>query len=366
MTGASPGPDATVGAAGTGPSSLAAAVAAAVAAHRTQKVPLQALWAAAVAHDRSLATAAHGRAELADALAEVAAAGAATLPADRSAYDRRSVPPLPQWIRRPPRPTAERQAAAERIWPSALRDAGRLANRPDELALLEVVTDFLRAGGVTRLPVPSRERSLELFGDEKRLDALVSSRLFSSGALSLDLLRCHPVPMPFASQWVPGADTGEVVLLVAENHHTYASLLRASREQAAAGGPARHVGYGGGGQFCSAVASVVLLEPAPTRIVYFGDLDVRGLQIPVAADQTARAAQLPPVQPATGLYALLLRLGRRVEHQQVLAGPAAAAAAWLGPLGDEAAGVLSAGCRMAQEAVGRDALDAHPDLLRQL
>ncbi len=358
--------DPQTGAVGTGPgrlSSLASALATAVAAHRTQKVPLQALWAAAVGHNRSLATAAHGRAELAEALAEVAAAGVAALPADRSAYDRRSAPPLPQWVRRPPRPTTARPAADERIWPTALRDAGRLASRPDELALLEVVNDFLRAGGSTRPSVPSRERSLELFGDEKRLDALISSRLFTSSALSLDLLRCHPVAMPFASQWVPGADAGEVVLLVAENHHTYASLLRASREQAAAGGPARHVGYGGGGQFCSAVASVELLEPAPTRIVYFGDLDVRGLQIPVAADQTARAAQLPRVQPATGLYELLLRLGRRVAHQRVPPRQAAAAAAWLGPLAEPAAAVLTGGCRMAQEAVGRDALDTHPTVL---
>lgn len=236
-------------------------------------------------------------------------------------------------------------AAPARVWPTALQAAAAIARRDEEFAVLEVAADFLRRGGATRISVPIRERSLELFDDEKRLDALLGTRLFAPGALSTALLRCHPVPMPFAAQWVPGA-TGSpapedtVTLLVAENHHTYASLLKATRVHAAAGGPGRHVGYGAGSQFCSAVASTTLLRPTPTRIVYFGDLDRRGLEIPATASATARAVGLPPVALALPLYAALLAHGHRAEAAPVTEASATAAAAWFGPLAADAAAIL--------------------------
>src|SRR5437899_12470544 len=104
------------------------------------------------------------------------------------------------------------------------------------------------------------------------------ARLFTSGALTMELLRCHLVPIPFVSQWVPGSpDPQGTALLIAENHHTYASLLEVSRQYAAEGGPGRHVGYGTGSQFPSAVLTVPLLVPKPERVVYFGDVDLKGL-----------------------------------------------------------------------------------------
>lgn len=348
---------------------LAAHLAGVVAASTRQKLPLDEVYRAAVAFDRSLASAVGARAELAGALHELEAAGVVVLPRGAAHFDRRSAPPLPAWIRRS---QLARRAAAPppaRVWPSVLQAAAAIARRPEEIAVLDAVAGFLRRGGAQRISVPTRERSLELFDDEKRLDALIGSRLFTSGALTLSLLRCHPVPMPFAAQWIPGAAApsgplpGEVLLLVAENHHTYASLLEAARRHAADGGRGLHVGYGGGQQFCSAVAAVTLLQPAPTRIVYFGDLDRRGLEIPATASATARAAGLPPVTPALPLYAALLRHGHPARAAAVPADVAAATAAWLGPHADAAAVVLTGGHRLAQEAVGLELLLAHPEWL---
>jgi len=342
---------------------LAAHLSAVVAAHQRQTVDLDVLYRAAVDFDRSLATSVTGRQELLDALTELDRADAVTLPRGREHFDRRSSPPLPRWVRRP---STSRRPAPEghtRVWPSALQPAAALARRAEEFEVLEVVADFLRHGGAKRISVPIRERSLELFANEKRLDALLGSRLFTSGVLSLAMLRCHLVPMPFAGQWVAGAQSGEVTLLVAENHHTYASLLEATRAHAAHGGPARWVGYGGGQQFCSAVASVPLLAPRPTRIWYFGDLDMRGLAIPALASATASAAGLPPVRPALPLYAALLDHGRKGPSAAVAEDAAAAATAWLGSLADQAAVVLTTGHRLAQEAVGLELLLEHPEWL---
>lgn len=344
-------------------SPLAAHLASVVAAHRRQTVDLDVLYRAAVSFDRSLATSVTGRQELLDALTELDRADIAALPRGQEHFDRRSISPLPRWVRRP---SAGRRVAPEgrnRVWPSALQPAAALARRPEEFTVLDVIADFLRRGGAGRISVPIRERSLELFGEEKRLDTLLASRLFTSRALTLALLRCHPVPMPFAAQWVPGAPTGEVTLLVAENHHTYASLLEATRAHAAAGGPARWVGYGGGQQFCSSVASVPLLVPAPTRIRYFGDLDLRGLEIPAIASATATTAGLPPVQPALPLYTALLTHGRKAPATAVAEPTVSAATVWLGPVAPGAAAVLAGGHRLAQEAVGLELLLDHPEWL---
>ncbi|MGY1669101.1 hypothetical protein [Geodermatophilus sp. SYSU D00710] len=344
---------------------LATHLAAAIAAARRQTIEIGELWQAAVAFDRSLASAPGARADLRAALTELHAAGVLALPRGKAHFDRRADPPLPTWVRRSStsRPPAARPAA--RVWPTALQPVAALARRDEEFVVLDVVADFLRRGGATRISVPLRERSLELFGDEKRLDRLLGTRLFTSGALTLDLLRCHPVPMPFAAQWVSGTAEagGQVTLLVAENHHTYASLLEATRVHAAAGGPGRHVGYGAGGQFSAAVTSVTLLRPLPTRILYFGDLDLRGVEIPARAAGTARAAGLPPVLPAAALYEALFAHGRPVETAPVADSAAATAAAWLGPLAAPAAALLAKGRRMAQEAIGLELLLEHPKWL---
>lgn len=332
-----------------------------------QKIEIEDLYRAAVTFDRSLATAPSARDEIRSAIDELVAAGQVTLPSGARHFDTRDTPPAPKWVRRTPRERVAREPKTPRVWPPALESAGRLASREDEILLLESVAAFLRDGGSNRPSVPLRERSLELFGDEKRIDRLLSTRLFTSGALTLDLLRCHSVPIPFVSQWVPGAhDPKGTALLIAENHHTYASLLEITRSHAATGGPARHVGYGTGGQFPSAVLSVPLLSPKPERIVYFGDVDLKGLQIPTAASSAATQAGLPVVVPAFPLYELLFELGRVRETAPIYAGTAAAAAAWLGPLSDRACDLLARGRRLPQEAVGFELLTNSPSVLARV
>lgn len=345
-------------------SALARHLAGHVATAPRQRIEVEGLYGAAVAFDRSLATAPTARGDIRGALDELAAAELVVFPSSARHFDTRDVPPLPLWVRRPPRERVVRETSGVRVWPAALEAAGRIASRPDEIDLLETIAVFLRDGGASRPNVPMRERSLELFGDEKRLDRLLSTRLFISGAVTPDVLRCHSVPIPFVSQWVAGVpDPRGTALLIAENHHTYTSLLEVTRHGAAAGGPARHVGYGTGGQFPSAVLSVPLLEPRPDRIVYFGDLDLKGLQIPAAANVNATQAGLPAVVPAFPLYELLFETRYRCPAKRVAPGTAAEVSAWLGPLADQASNALTGGHRLPQEAVGYELLTNHQDIL---
>lgn len=166
-----------------------------------------------------------------------------TLPsaASRSGWDATIEPPLPVRVTR-----VDHEAGgpavrpAPRVWPSALEAAGRIASRPDEHALLERVAGWLRDNPAP-VRVPVGERSAELFGDEKALDRYRKTKLFTSGALTQDLLACYDPPLPFASQHVPGNDP--VILLIAENLATYTSFLTAARTLDARTRPDLHVAW---------------------------------------------------------------------------------------------------------------------------
>jgi hypothetical protein len=145
---------------------------------------------------------------------------------------------------------------------------------------------------------------------------------------------------------------------VAENAATFDSIAASIPE----GSPVGVVGWGGGGLFRSTVESVSELPVITARkeiaaIRYFGDLDVEGLRIPIAASAAAEQAGLPPVRPAVGLYARLLAVGRPQPATPVAPEIAAELTSWLGPaLAPEATALLVSGHRLAQEAVGLDRL----------
>lgn len=138
-----------------------------------------------------------GRSRVMQALDELRGVGVISFPSPgtRTAWDTRVQPPLPAWVARVEPIKVPRQAAIPRVWPSALEPAAQIATRPDELELLARVAAWLRDNrGPDR--VPAEERSLDLFDDEKALDGYLKTRLFTTGALSLDLLACHAVPRP--------------------------------------------------------------------------------------------------------------------------------------------------------------------------
>ena len=180
-------------------------------------------------------------------------------------------------------------------------------------AELRQLDDFLKKGGRTALPVPIKERSLQIFRDEKRLDLLYStSALFDEGRLSLHQLRCFTIPEPFG--WKRGTcpDGPVIVLENVATWHTYT--------QWDAGSPAfSAVVYGGGKRFIDSVIFLrdLFVELGGQRpVFYFGDLDPAGLRIPRVASARAVAQALPPIQPHLESYRLLLRLA--AEHSLYL------------------------------------------------
>jgi hypothetical protein len=280
------------------------------------------------------------------------------VPCSAASFDRREFPPLPGFVTIIPEPARALPVPPEARnfpWRPPLTWGAELDLSAEEFDLLKAVNAFLRDGGASRPVVPTQERSLSLFGHEKTLDRLLRTRLFAPGRLSLDLLRAYRIAPPF-----PWRRVGDgPVLLVLENSATFVSVVACMPPA----GPVGVVAYGGGAAFIASVAHTVELtkeaaSPTPiTEIRYFGDLDRKGLTIPLAAADTATVLGLPTVLPAVHLWALLLELARPQPAPAVPHEVALELVTWLDAHHrKQALDYLTGGYRLAQETVGTEQL----------
>jgi hypothetical protein len=318
------------------------------------RIGVESYTAAFLAAEPSLVTSPERRARLAAAIQELVEVGRVRV---SRALDRTELPPLPRFILLPGRavdPAVGMEAAAY-PWRPELAWAARLPLRRSEFDALRAIQVFLRDQVTDAAVVPAGERSLELFGDEKRLDNLRRNRrLFAPGRLSMEMLRARSYAPPFAYRRV---GVGPVALVL-ENVTTYHSVLA----NLPGDSPVGLVVFGAGGNFGASVCYLLELmadgvASAIREIRYFGDLDRRGLEIPVAAGAAAREVGLPAVRPAIGLWSRLLREGRPGPQAPLDAPTAARLVAWLpSSLRAAARDRLISGVRLAQEAVGTKAL----------
>jgi len=218
-------------------------------------------------------------------------------------------------------------------------------------AELRQLNEFLKDRGRGQEMLPIKERSLEIFGDEKRLDQLLSSALFRTDRLDLARdLRCEVIGVPLA--WKRGPVTAcERPIIALENAATWHSYCRWNAQH----GFFSAVVYGDGNRFADGIAYLQNLFGelgGARRIVYFGDLDPQGLVIPQAASVRARAAGLPVVEPHLWSYGHLLRLGAGLGQPWQGEPPPPDLCEWLGPCAERVRRLFSARQRLVQERVG--------------
>lgn len=293
------------------------------------------------------------RAELCRHLNALAEGGRLRLPKSARLYDRAQLPPLPTWVEldgEAASPSA-RARAAEIAWHPALafvRRLPRLGQR--ELEDLLRVQQFL-AEGVDGPVLTARERSLRLFDDEKRLEEIARGPLFRDGRLSFALLRCRPVTLPFVFRDFGAGDRA----LVIENKDTFFSACRA--RGALPRSSVRWIVFGHGNAIHASIESMLEWTALPGQILYFGDVDRRGLEIARGLDAIVRAlGRLPALECAVPLYERLF--ANAVQSKRPLAGgrctdgEARATVSWLPThLAERAVPVLSAATRLPQEWV---------------
>jgi len=282
-------------------------------------------------------------------LQDLAAAGALTLPA-RGSWEKVGQPSLPLWVAL----VREREAVEwedfSRVpWVPELGFWPEL--KPPQLVAAKAINEFLLRRRGSFAFVPIKERSLEIFGDEKRLDAMRSGDSLFAGRLPLHVVGAFVVPLPLPYRVAPAP--GKPVLVV-ENHNSYWSFgewnQRALRYSA--------VVYGAGEAFRSTGAALahVLREVEGVGALYLGDLDPKGIGIPLDFNRTT-AADEPKVAPALEWYAWLLANARQRERPECKASSEVSALNWLGEqLGASVGELWRAGRWIPQEALGFEQL----------
>jgi hypothetical protein len=292
------------------------------------------------------------RTRLAEALRTAADTGAILLPKRTQNWDRTGGAPLPGFVvLAAPRPQRAPTVPPGYGWHPLLAFAASERNRL-RLESVKQINEWLKTDPDLSLIVPIKERSLEIFGDEKRLDQLRAGTTNLFGQLGLAALGCRlcPIPLPFEAG--PTCARGRPILIV-ENNDTWASFSAWNRNA----GCYAAVAYAGGGHGKSLAYDETFIDELLDRfqagaLFYFGDIDPAGLRIASrAAERRARRGGLA-LQPATAHYAWLLTYGIRTalkRGERALPNDLA----WLPEtLCGEVEALFAAGQRIPQESLG--------------
>jgi len=276
------------------------------AAGTRRRIPLVAAWRAFQQTFPVEAFAGDARERLLHRLRLLASEGHITFPSERgTGWDRSARPALPNWVQRKraePDPTEFDPRSVP--WAPELGFVMTLScvDDPGDLLALQA---FFAAGGARRIEVPIRERSVEIFGDEKRLDRLLRTQLFAPGRLHLSALRCFAMAPPLVAEDGPRESRGRPALVV-ENHNTWWSFCRWNSHSGAYASVVYGAGSAFGREAVAFLAERCRALDAPYA-TYFGDLDPDGLAIPARAAHHFVTAYGRELIPDARWYRLLLR-----------------------------------------------------------
>ena len=107
---------------------------------------------------------------------------------------------------------------------------------------------WLVAGGAAEPIVPARLRSAEIFGDEKALERLATTSLFSHGRLTFELLCSRRLPPPLH---IVETGAGDNLLVVENSDPFWVCCNVATRSRRIGRGP-----FGAGQAFLTSAAAI--------------------------------------------------------------------------------------------------------------
>lgn len=322
----------------------------------TAKVSLETVQAAFSQACPELNNHTERRARLADALVKLESKQRITLPVNRRKdWQTFVAPALPNWIRlvREKEPQVAKTFVHSQFpWVEEMRFIAALPtlSSPVEARQLH---DFFKNGGSLLPTVPTKERSWQIFGHEKRLEELVSGKqFFGPGRLTLEMLKCRPVNYSLIYQ--PAIKVNGGIPIILENEATFHSFVRLNGVAARYGA----VVLGNGQAVLKGTEFLVNLARSlnQSQFLYFGDLDASGLRIAAELSKQLAAHDLGLV-PADQFYRELLATEERAQKN--VENVAQPHLDWLSSdLSPLVGNRLARTGRIAQEALGWERLSA--------
>lgn len=289
------------------------------------------------------------------ALQALETAGALRLPRDRRHYDASGEPRLPYFVTVPRQGRTPVEKPREIVWVPELAFATTLthASRLQKLAILN--TFIIENRSLIQNCIPYRERSLEIFGDEKALDRMLDQNGKIFGKLDLCAIGAMEPEAPLVVKYFDDAKGRPLLLL--ENHHTYWSCVQWNtlvRRYSA-------VAYGNGNAILGAPKG--LIEAADNaqadHIAYFGDLDPKGVEIASSLSKRLAVREGPAVKPAVELYELALSSSVRRPMTADKMAYDGSPLTWLGGLSGPVEDLFSKKHWIPQESVSSQRLRQH-------
>ncbi|WP_419783488.1 Wadjet anti-phage system protein JetD domain-containing protein [Maridesulfovibrio sp.] len=278
-------------------------------AETRKRVPLEAVSAAFVEVFDEYDDHPNFREPLASLLNDLAAQGKVVLPKGKKLWDTIEFPKLPNWVE----VVADGEAddTIESItWLPKLRPvAEQLKQGSSQWLDLAKINAYLISHRNRLMPVPYRERSLKIFGNEHYLDSKIHKGFLFGGKLPVEELSAFVPSEPMPYERPPSLVTGQPLLIV-ENHHSFASFVQVNAIQNAFSA----ICYASGNTLSSREHSLDAIgEKLETNsYLYLGDIDPRGLSIPCETNKARKERGVPLLEPAIGFYTWLFENGKPV------------------------------------------------------
>ena len=262
----------------------------------------------------------------------------------------RGAPSCPEWCLYMPQESAEPVFQYAGPWHPRL--GFNTGYKGETLELLVKINTFLLAQDRFDCLVPLKERSLQICGDEKRLDGfrIGSNTHLFKGLLALEHIGAFHAEAPLTYEIC--GDSVSTLSLIVENQDSYYSFRRWNKITK----HYRAIVYGSGNAFSSSYRNLPELQRdhGVLAFEYLGDVDWNGFQIP---ERVASALAPSLLSPALQWYRWLLLHGTRRPLKTSI-GEARTLGPWLvdAALREEIETLWSSGYWIPQESLGLDAL----------
>ncbi len=185
---------------------------------------------------------------------------------------------------------------------------------------IERIIQYLIENPQPKPLIPLKERSVDVFGDEKELDRLINGSSIVKSNLILERLGCFKVtpPLIHSCQEVETAGIAGTnisgssqKILILENFSSYWSFESWNKTS--------HyfyqIVYGAGFLFQQAheFLEKITAELSDPEFYYLGDLDYSGIIIPNQTNEVRKEWGLPAIKPLLGVYSWLINNGIQAE-----------------------------------------------------